>query len=202
MKLYDELNISEDSTQEEIKATYHKAAKENHPDKNGSVEKMQRINQAYMILRDPDKRTQYDKTGDENQINNDVSRISSIVCNIISSFIEKPPYNIMQAVSDIKSSIEQKRRAELRSSKIEKKKIEEFKKRILKFPQDKSDIIGFFLDKQLNGINQRIKAIEKDFELHLKAFELFEKYEFKVIVDPMVKFIDINFTIGSTSSGW
>ena len=62
---YDVLGVSKNATQEEIKQSYKKLAKEFHPDKNkikgiDTTEKFQKIQTAYEILSDQEKRNQYD----------------------------------------------------------------------------------------------------------------------------------------------
>lgn len=61
---YKILGIERNSTQDEIKRAYRKLAHEFHPDKKGGDEqKFKEINEAYQILSDEDKRSQYDKFG-------------------------------------------------------------------------------------------------------------------------------------------
>ena len=60
MKLYDILEISKECNQNEIKKAYRKLAMKEHPDKGGSQEKFKKINEAYSILSDPQKRKEYD----------------------------------------------------------------------------------------------------------------------------------------------
>lgn len=57
---YDILGVSENATQEEIKKTYKKLAKEKHPDTGGDENEFKRISVAYDTLGDEDKRRQYD----------------------------------------------------------------------------------------------------------------------------------------------
>jgi len=60
---YQILGVSKTATQEEIKRAYYKLAHQYHPDKGGDKEKMKEINEAYQILSDKEKRSQYDRFG-------------------------------------------------------------------------------------------------------------------------------------------
>ncbi len=64
---YEILGVSRTATYEEIKKAYRKLAIQYHPDKNPgnkeAEEKFKEINQAYEILKDPDKRNRYDRFG-------------------------------------------------------------------------------------------------------------------------------------------
>lgn len=72
-ELYDTLNLSKNASPDEIKKAFRKKAIECHPDKHaGDKDKeaeFKKINEAYSILSDPDKRKMYDQFGitDANQ---------------------------------------------------------------------------------------------------------------------------------------
>ena len=57
---YDILGVGENSTQEEIKKSYKKLAKEKHPDVGGSEDEFKKISVAYDVLGDEQKRNQDD----------------------------------------------------------------------------------------------------------------------------------------------
>lgn len=63
MDYYKLLNVSKEASDSEIKKSYRKLAKENHPDKGGDPEKFKQIAEAYEVLSNKDKRTQYDSFG-------------------------------------------------------------------------------------------------------------------------------------------
>ncbi|CAK7563439.1 MAG: Molecular chaperone (DnaJ super) [Sporothrix epigloea] len=66
-KLYDQLAIKPDASQDEIKKAYRKMALKWHPDKNkdnaAASEKFKECSQAYEILSNPEKRKTYDTYG-------------------------------------------------------------------------------------------------------------------------------------------
>jgi curved DNA-binding protein len=63
---YEILGVSRDAKPEDIRKAYRKLAKKYHPDVNkeaGAEEKYKEINEAYEVLKDPDKRQKYDTLG-------------------------------------------------------------------------------------------------------------------------------------------
>ena len=65
--LYEVLGIPRDSGEDEIKKAYRKLAFENHPDRNpgdkAAEQRFKEATEAYEVLRDPQKRAQYDRFG-------------------------------------------------------------------------------------------------------------------------------------------
>jgi DnaJ-class molecular chaperone len=60
MDYYKALGVAKDATQQEIKQSYRRLASKHHPDRGGSTEEFQKIEEAYRTLSDEDKRRQYD----------------------------------------------------------------------------------------------------------------------------------------------
>lgn len=60
MDYYNILGVNKDSSSEEIKKAYRKLAMLHHPDRGGDEEQFKKIQQAYDVLSDPQKRQQYD----------------------------------------------------------------------------------------------------------------------------------------------
>jgi curved DNA-binding protein CbpA len=62
--LYDDLGVTSDASDDEIKRAYKKKAQRHHPDREGGdAETFHAIVKAFGILSDPDKRGRYDRTG-------------------------------------------------------------------------------------------------------------------------------------------
>ena len=66
---YDILNVSKNSSQDEIKKAYRKVAMKYHPDRNpdnnSAEEKFKEAAEAYSVLSDQDKKNRYDQLGHE-----------------------------------------------------------------------------------------------------------------------------------------
>lgn len=62
---YELLGVSRDAADQEIKSAFKRAARKYHPDNNetGNEELFKKVNEAYEVLRDPQKRTIYDQYG-------------------------------------------------------------------------------------------------------------------------------------------
>jgi len=71
---YKILGVSRDATEEEIKIAYRKLALKYHPDRNPgdkvAEEKFKEINEAYEVLKNPEKRAMYDRFGTTNFTSN------------------------------------------------------------------------------------------------------------------------------------
>ena len=63
---YDILGVSRNASEDDLKKAFRKLAFQYHPDRNkeaSAEEKFKEINEAYQVLSDPEKRSQYDRFG-------------------------------------------------------------------------------------------------------------------------------------------
>jgi DnaJ-class molecular chaperone len=64
---YQTLGVSRDASPEDVRRAYKKLARQYHPDANpddpSAAEKFKEVQEAYSVLNDPEKRTQYDRFG-------------------------------------------------------------------------------------------------------------------------------------------
>jgi len=66
---YDILGVKRDASEQEIKQAYRRLARQHHPDVNpgnkSAEDRFKKINEAYEVLSDKDKRQKYDQYGDQ-----------------------------------------------------------------------------------------------------------------------------------------
>lgn len=63
---YKVLGVGKNADDKELKKAYRKKAREHHPDKGGSPEKMAEINEAFDVLKNPELRARFDAGDDPN----------------------------------------------------------------------------------------------------------------------------------------
>jgi len=63
MDYYEILGVPKSASQEEIKKAFYKLAHKHHPNKGGDEKKFKEINEAFQVLSNKEKRTQYDQFG-------------------------------------------------------------------------------------------------------------------------------------------
>ena len=68
IEYYEELEVIQTSSLDEIKKSYRRLALLHHPDRGGDAEKFKKISHAYEVLSDPQKRQNYDTVGTEDTI--------------------------------------------------------------------------------------------------------------------------------------
>jgi DnaJ-class molecular chaperone len=61
--MYDVLDLDRNASQDDIKKAYRKLARLHHPDKGGDPEKFKKVQEAYEVLSDPQKRENFDRFG-------------------------------------------------------------------------------------------------------------------------------------------
>jgi curved DNA-binding protein len=73
---YDILGVDRDASPEDIRRAYRQLARKHHPDvskKPGAEDRFKEISEAYEVLRDPEKRSRYDRLGRNWKAGEDVS---------------------------------------------------------------------------------------------------------------------------------
>lgn len=196
MNPYEILDISDEATQEEVRAAYLKLSKKHHPDVNGGDEsEFIKIKNAYDVLNDPAQKKIFDDFGlmpgtPEFQIMSDaVVNISRVWDQVIIAIKldDLPKVNPilmvretivgsrnegMRQVAEIKAALHRLETAK----KIMKKQLKKKKKLM-------PNIFEKFLEDKINQVNQTLAAMQGSVSVYLKAEEILDGYEFTVEKD-------------------
>jgi len=174
MDLYKVLGISSHASEAEIKKAYRRKAKEHHPDKGGDETEFKKIQQAYEVLSDPERRKHYDETGDTKAISEsqEDGQIKAEVINLFMATVDNA-----WSSTDIKNAmLKQVKDAICKindSIRNNANQANKFKKRL-----GKSQYAGEYNYLE-DALNERIKYIENTNE----AAEAHKEKLFKVLAE-------------------
>jgi curved DNA-binding protein CbpA len=101
---YETLGIEKDASQDQIKKAYRKKARENHSDRGGDDETMSEINVAYETLSDPERRGNYDKTGQSRLDDVDMQAFNIVISKCMQWIQQGAVGNMFE---EVKASLEQ-----------------------------------------------------------------------------------------------
>lgn len=90
-ELYQLLGLTPKAAPKLIKMAYRQLVKTHHPDAGGDSEQFQNLTLAYRTLIDPERRKQYDKTGDTDapNINQEWTEASQVVMSVWTQLLEE-----------------------------------------------------------------------------------------------------------------
>ncbi len=143
--LYEDLGVERNATEKEIKTAYRKKAAKHHPDREGgNNEEFVKIQAAYEVLSDPEKRKNYDATGKTKK--EGMPSAYTVVAQVITACledVEEPEYDDLVKLIKEHFKKEQKiMKKEFEKIYKDKKKLHKIKKRV---------VVGGFLLDVLNG---------------------------------------------------
>jgi len=109
MNLYDKLEVPPTASKKDIEKAYRKKAMKQHPDHGGDKEAFKELALAYNILKDPEKRDYYDKTGTTDKPSSQKDTVLRAL--IIKAFAtsDKPIQFIYKQLNDQIKELDQKR---------------------------------------------------------------------------------------------
>ena len=83
MSLYDDLGVTADVSPEDLKSAYRAAVKRTHPDsEGGDADEFDKVQKAYDVLSDPERRATYDRDGttDHGVEDSGLGQIAHFIC--------------------------------------------------------------------------------------------------------------------------
>lgn len=191
--LYEVLGLDEDATEEEIQQAFRKRAQETHPDREGGdKDEFIRVRQAYGILSDKSRRKNYDRTGSEKQLNEQLrTRAMQEVAAFTLQLLDDESFQM-----DFDNLVDKIVKSFQRNIKEQEKKIELLEKVIAKRRKiveriklkNKRKIKDDFIRKVvLDDIKEQEESIDRakeNINLAKESIVVINEYEYLVPIDP------------------
>lgn len=98
--LYEILGIAQSATLEEVTRAYRKLARKHHPDRAGDPETFKKVQFAYDVLSDPERRSHYDATGEADSV---VDTQASEIAGLLSRAMFIAVKHMLEKNMDLKS---------------------------------------------------------------------------------------------------
>lgn len=188
MSLYDVLGVGREATDRDIHSAFRKKSAKLHPDMpDGDEEKFKELNEAYQILKDPEARSRYDKTGrvDKDRITEEA--VEGMIDQILGSVIEVGKEDLAWV------DIRQKFLRSLRISRGElSNRILELKQNLVRakklktrfIPKGEKDPVGRILQARAEEIEKNLTIQQDAMELNIRVEQVFITYSYEMGMDP------------------
>lgn len=201
--LYEELGVSPRASPEDVRKAHRRMARKHHPDTGGEREAFERVQRAADVLRDPQRRLMYDRTG-KAEAEPDNSE-SGAVQMLVAAFQQALQMGEVERRDVIGTACDLLRRqsADLGMAKAsveqDKRRTEQAIKR-LKHKGGKANHLDFVMRDQLQAIEAALAQIEMNRAAVKRALELANDYSWDVDAAPVMRTMFIG-TGGTTASG-
>lgn len=165
MSLYADLGVDEAADRAALARAHRAAVKRHHPDTGGDRDKFERVQRAWLVLRDPERRARYDETGSvDDDPENDLSQLTGILINAFDKAMSQAG-PLLEHMDVIASAIRILRgdaeagRQNIGKARDLAKQVAAARKR-LRFKGTGPDLIGRVLEERSRDIDAKIAQME------------------------------------------
>jgi hypothetical protein len=174
MNHYNTLGVEASATPEEIKQAYRRRSSQAHPDKGGTAEEMANVNKAYDVLRDADRRAQYDRTGDDAHR----TSLDDLARDMALQFLAAALQREGNVVNEARAAIESKTRAALKTRENLERQADRLERRRPKITVSKGpNLVHMLIDQQVTAARQQIEQLIQWGKIAGRARELLDLHD-------------------------
>jgi len=198
MSLYDNLGVKENATWQEIKNAYKSKSQKLHPDKNpnpNALQEFREVQKAYSVLKDPDRRKYYDKTGNEKGTEH--GEACKVIADIYLQVAKQNGYQPKDYLQDIKITLRNSIKKTVNEGILIKREINAIKYLIDQTKGDELILRALQIEK-LQG-DQKLKNIEQTKVIMNRALKIIEKAEYTGHVPQDIKMSSTSTSFNSWS---
>lgn len=185
---YEVLGVGKDATDDEINAAFRKAAKQAHPDQDGSTEEFQRVKNASLVLLDPERRKRFDDTGkiDGGRPDNHLAEVMEAIATFFVSSLDALDNPMAPRLADVnlveaaRTHFGQQVAGANQHIKNIENKVKKFERAIKRLKTKREDdLIGNMLTRHVSHLNLSIENTKRQVKQFELAITILKDYEFE-----------------------
>lgn len=199
MNPYEVLGVAKNATMDEIKKAHRKLATKHHPDKGGETDAFQRIQHAFEILSDPERRKRFDEFGDASNPKDLKSQMLNELAGLMLVVIDQVDIERNDIVHVMKSRINneiskgQQVMSNLGQQIQKREKV--IKRLTLKDAEGGQNVMLNMLEASIGEVRQRLSQVSEAIDRMAQMREILEEYQYKIDELPMRTATSRYFTI-------
>ena len=187
--LYTRLGVSENASKEDLKKAYKGKAMEHHPDKGGDSKEFHKINYAYMVLTDDEKREKYDngedfEAGDTQSPEQKLRQMLFFVMSDLISNLDRDKVVYSDVLKMAKGIIDEQLKQLAIESKKKRREIGKFIEVIKRVRGSDSDWFKDTLREKIDDIKKEKDQIQEQYDIGKNMSEKLTEWEYRVDEKP------------------
>lgn len=181
MSLYELLGVKKDATIDTIAKAYKKAAMKHHPDRGGDEETFKAVKEAYEVLSDPERRAEYDRTGQTKQQMTARAAAMEGIAQMMADAMDNVDTEYSDVFKACRDQIHQKVREQISRRDMLRNKIEKRQKALKRiiFNGEGEDIASRAIEYDIVQIEGQLKRAEAAVDVMNEMLVLLQTYEYK-----------------------
>ena len=189
MSLYDDLGLGREADPDAIKAAYRAAAKSAHPDRGGDTERFDKIQRAYDVLSDVERRARYDQTGEVDdspataEEREAVTLLQGLIANVVFGKTDLTRNDVIGAALAAAQAARDQVAGKTAEVEANLARLAIARERLCFAKPDGPDLIAGIFDHQEKELRQTLPRVARALRVHDRAMQMLKGYIYRVDVD-------------------
>lgn len=173
---YDTLGVPRDASPADIKSAWRRLAATEHPDKGGNAEKMAAINRANDVLGDPDKRAEYDETGQCDGEDRLEAEARNNLASLFNAVLEQDSGDLVASARAMLANASGQLAQQLALAERRRERLKKQRNRV-RTKKGATNLFQGLVDQQIGNLTQQIAQMEHGRAVFARVGELLDDHE-------------------------